>query len=119
MRCLFVVVLAALVTISLAKKDCGENEEYACKLNCDKRCENLDSLCLDIGNNCKCFCVKGYARDSHGVCVPEDQCGAESTTESSATSSTSGNTESDSNTEVGDTSTLKPGFPEGIFGDAA
>ncbi|XP_026479561.1 serine protease inhibitor 1-like [Ctenocephalides felis] len=134
MRCLTVVVLVALVAVAFAA-DCGENERFACKLGCDKRCDNLNNICIDIGNNCKCFCKRNYARNENNECIPEDQCGAEATTTSASAAETTaasaaettaapaqgGETTANGNTvPVEQAETTPPaGFPDGIFTDSS
>ena len=61
-----------------ASAKCGLNEDYLTCGTCDQLC--MDPAVRMCPQGCKegCFCLKGYSRNSQGVCVTEAQCGRES-----------------------------------------
>ncbi|XP_076678300.1 venom metalloprotease inhibitor-like [Andrena cerasifolii] len=52
------------------------NEEYACGSACQTTCATLGQTCPIVNIRCNdaCYCIKGYARDCRGVCIPEERC---------------------------------------------
>lgn len=57
--------------------DCKRpNEEYQCGSACQTTCENIGQPCPIVNIRCNddCYCIKGYARDSTGKCIPIANC---------------------------------------------
>uniref|UniRef100_A0A1I8NK70 TIL domain-containing protein n=1 Tax=Musca domestica TaxID=7370 RepID=A0A1I8NK70_MUSDO len=55
----------------------GKNEIFLVMgPNCDRECSRLNEPCQKRGepNRTGCFCRSGFARDSHGECVPTIFC---------------------------------------------
>lgn len=61
--------LAATPPISCTKP----NEEYQCGSACQNTCATHGQTCPIVNIKCNdaCYCVKGYARDQDGKCIPE------------------------------------------------
>ncbi|XP_041976212.1 zonadhesin-like isoform X2 [Aricia agestis] len=68
----------------ISTEECGKctgpNEYYSCGPACDNVCSELSirnqTNCdiINIKCNGKCYCIKGYARDANGICVPIKDC---------------------------------------------
>ncbi|KAF2904541.1 hypothetical protein ILUMI_01630 [Ignelater luminosus] len=57
----------------------GPNEKYECGSGCQNKCGTVGEACphtTSISKHCyrECYCLNGYARDSSGTCIPEENC---------------------------------------------
>ncbi|XP_050562712.1 zonadhesin-like isoform X4 [Spodoptera frugiperda] len=73
---------------------CGPNEESSdCAILCPPQsCESLylDYLCAQMECRPGCNCVKGYLRNSDGICIPSGECSARCRGDANATATSCG-----------------------------
>ncbi|KAG5878426.1 hypothetical protein JTB14_026299 [Gonioctena quinquepunctata] len=52
------------------------HEYYDCGSACQTECRTLGERCPIVNVRCNdaCYCIKGYARDDQGVCIPIKKC---------------------------------------------
>ncbi|GAB0086436.1 hypothetical protein DMENIID0001_004980 [Sergentomyia squamirostris] len=57
----------------------NENEEFQVSNECLDTCIGNPNSCSGIPTSSGCYCIKGYKRDTSGICIPESQCPCEDT----------------------------------------
>ncbi|CAH0699765.1 unnamed protein product [Spodoptera exigua] len=77
---LFILIVTINVNLYLtysAELKCDrQNEHYECGSACQTTCDNLGTVCPIVNIRCNdaCYCNEGFARDEHGMCIPEAEC---------------------------------------------
>uniref|UniRef100_A0A1I7Z0X9 TIL domain-containing protein n=1 Tax=Steinernema glaseri TaxID=37863 RepID=A0A1I7Z0X9_9BILA len=62
---------------SVSAQSCGINEQWVQCATCERTCANPNPFCTYECKPARCMCKNGYLRNSKGVCIPQNTCGAQ------------------------------------------